>query len=276
MHGHPTVVADLASREIDFAEQSFREVYHLAGLAHLVPVSQSEQERFFLYNVEGTRNLLCALERARSLPQAFVLISTVAVYGREDGILVDEETPRKATDPYGASKREAEDLVVEWGGRRGVRITLLRLPLVAGARAPGNLGALVRALACGRYLGVGRGDARRSMVLASDVAQVLPRAAEVGGTFHLTDGYHPSFHELETALATALGRRHPARLPVPLAVLLAHVGDALQMSTGRKMPLSRRALTKMRSTLTFSDDRARRELGWAPSRVLEHVGDLIG
>ena len=70
------------------------------------------------------------------------------------------------------------------------------------------------------------------MVAADDVAAILPRVAECGGTYHLTDGHHPTFAEVESAMARSLGVRVPPRIPLPVAragarVLLAlkYVGD---------------------------------------------------
>ncbi len=250
-------------------------VVHAAGLAHVVPQTEEESARFFAVNAEGTKRLLHALKRAGRLPQAVVLVSTVAVYGRQTGTLLDEDTPRAASDPYGLSKRMAEDTLTAWGAECGVRTGIVRLPLVAGHGAPGNLGALIEALARGRYLNVGGGAARRSMVRAEDVAAILPEVARVGGVYHLTDGYHPSYAALSAALAEALGRRPPRNLPLPLARLGARLGDAVEAVTGRRVPLSRRTVTKLTSTLTFSDTRARQALGWHPAAVLDHVVDLI-
>ena len=115
----------------------------------------------------------------------------------------------------------------------------------------------------------------RSMVLASDVSRILPKVADAGGIFHLTDGHHPSFAEMELALAIAMGMRIPRRLPLGLARAGARFGDAIQRLTGLRVPLNTRTLTKMVSTLTFSDQRAREVIGWEPSRVLDRVGELI-
>jgi nucleoside-diphosphate-sugar epimerase len=249
-------------------------VIHLAGLAHVVPRDADTRRRFFDVNVEGTKNLLRGFESTDTLPKALVLASTVAVYGLEEGEDLDEDERRNATDPYGDSKRQAEDLVAEWGERTGVRIGIVRLPLVAGPRAPGNFGAMVSALRQGRYLGVGGGEARHSVVLARDVAGVLPRVAEVGGVFHLTDGHHPSFRELEGALCTAMGRSDPRRLPLPAAKALGFVGDAV-LAVGVPFPFTSRSFRKMTSTLTFSDEKARQELGWNPGRVVDVAAEIV-
>jgi nucleoside-diphosphate-sugar epimerase len=266
--------ADLVEGPPDLRGLRPKAVMHLAGLAHVVPQNEAEGRRFYEVNVSGTKNLLLGLERTGELPEALVFVSTVAVYGVEEGEALGEDAPRKVIDPYGKSKQQAEDLLVEWGERMGVRIGIVRLPLVAGRDAPGNLGAMVSALRRGRYLGIGRGDARRSMVLAVDVARTLPGVAASGGVFHLTDGHHPSFRELEDALCRVLGRTPPRRLPLTVARMLAAAGDAVG-TVGLGAPFSSRTLKKMTSNLTFSDERARRELGWRPSRVVDAAETLV-
>jgi GlcNAc-P-P-Und epimerase len=273
--GRPTIVADLGSGPVDLPGEPFRRVYHLAGLAHVEPHSEEERQRFFAVNLGGTRSLLESLERSAGLPESLLLVSTVAVYGIEAGSLLDESTERLARDPYGLSKLQAEDAVVEWGARHGVRTSIVRLPLIAGPRAPGNLGKMVRALRSRRYVGVGKGSARRSLVRVADVVATLPRVADEGGVFHLTDGHHPSFAELETALARALGRGQPLHVPLPLARLLAACGNAVEAVSGGRAHFNMRALSKMTSSLTFSDQRARQALGWAPKRVVDCVEELL-
>jgi len=272
-----TLVGDLAALDLGtFRGSTFHTVYHVGGLAHTVPRTPAERDRFRQVNAAGTEKLLAALEKAERLPESIVLASTVAVYGAESGTLLDEDTPRLASDPYGVSKREAEDIVAEWGSRRGVRVAMARLPLIAGAGAPGNLGAMVRGIRRGLYLGIGDGSARRSMVLARDLAAAFPTLAAAGGVYNLTDGHHPSFAELERALAAALGKRPPLHLPMSAAAFAARLGDAAQGVLKRDLPLNTRRLSKMVSTLTFSDARARREIGWAPSRVVDHAAELVG
>ncbi|MGH9941827.1 MAG: NAD-dependent epimerase/dehydratase family protein [Pyrinomonadaceae bacterium] len=275
VEGTKQIVADLARPSLDLGGAEFRTVYHLAGLAHVVPRGRTERELFFQINLEGTRRLLKALERSGRLPEAIVFVSTVAVYGAESGTMLDEATPRRAADPYGASKCAAEDALREWGTKRGVRTGVVRLPLVAGRGAPGNLGAMVRALKSYRYFGVGDGAARRSMVLASDVCRALPEVAKVGGVFHLTDGDHPSFAELEQSLSAALGKKTPRRLPLWLARSGARAGEAWESLSRGRAPLTTRSLTKMTSTLTFCDARARQSFSWNPRRVLDHAAELV-
>jgi nucleoside-diphosphate-sugar epimerase len=259
---------------LDLTGASIGTVVHVAGLAHRTAQNKADADLFYEVNRDGLRHLLCALERSGKLPECFTLISSVAVYGVTEGVLLSETTPRSATDPYGASKREAEDLLNGWAARHGVRVSILRLPLVIGKNAPGNWRRLVKSITANRYCGVGSGSARRSVVLAQDIGPVLPRLARQGGVYHLTDGYHPSLAELEREIAAALLKYRPFRVPLPVARLGARLGDTLN-ALGMHVPFDSLTLSKVTSTLTFSDHKARADLDWKPSFALEHIGEFL-
>jgi nucleoside-diphosphate-sugar epimerase len=264
------IQGDLAEEVPVLPNERFDLVIHAAGKADSVPRTASERADYPRVNVQGTAHLLRALERLSLPPDAFVHLSTVLVYGCPAGQLLPETTPRLATDPYGVSKIEAETLVREWAARSGVRLAILRLPLVVAQPLKGNLATLQNAIRKGYYLRVGHGLAHRSMVRADDVASVIPQAASVGGIFNLTDGNHPTVRELEAALAHQLGRNIPIPVvPASLANLIAHVGDGINAVVGRRFPLDSIALQKLTSTLTFSDELARQQLNWNPRLVLD-------
>ena len=266
-----SLTADLRGTVPDLPHGSYDEVYHLAGKAHVVPRTPSDAQDFHAVNYHGTQNLLAGIDRLASVPQSFVLASTVAVYGQDSGEYLTEDTPREAADPYGLSKRLAEDAVFEWGDSRGVRITIVRLPLVVGPGAPGNLRSIIDAINLGRYAGIGKGDARRSMVLAVDVATALPALSAIGGVYHLTDGYHPSLSEIANAIARTLNRPQPPRIPQLLGHMIGRVGDLLsRVIDSERIPTSP-MIRKLTSTLTFDDSRARGCIGWSPTPVLMDV-----
>lgn len=239
-------------------------VIHCAGKAHAHPKTIRDEEDFFLQNVNGTRNLLSALEA--NLPRSFVFISSVAVYGKELGVFISEETALDATDPYGKSKIMAEQIVTEWCLKHQVICTILRLPLIAGPNPPGNLGSMIKGIKIGYYLNIEGGKARKSIVLATDVVNITLRAAVIGGIFNLTDGYHPSFLELSQNIAGQLGKKTPINIPKFLAVVFAFFGDIL----GNSAPINTKKVRKIMSDLTFDDNHARQLLGWRPKAVLEY------
>ncbi|GAB2552715.1 NAD-dependent epimerase/dehydratase family protein [Spirosoma aerophilum] len=262
--------SDLAEQVPVMPNERFDLVIHAAGKADPVPRTDKERADYQRVNVQGTAHLLKALDTMAVRPAAFVHLSTVLVYGCSAGHLLTETTSRSAIDPYGVSKIEAEKLLQEWAAQTGVRLTILRLPLVVAQPLKGNLAAMQQAIRKRYYVRFSKGLARRSMVRADDVAAVILRAASVGGIFNLTDGYHPTVGELEAALACQVGREN--RIPVvpaPLASLVACMGDGINAIAGRRFPLDSIALQKLTSTLTFSDERARQQLNWSPRPVLD-------
>lgn len=250
--------------EIPTLNQKFSCVIHTAGKAHFVPKTKAEAQLFYDINFIGTINLLKGLENS-FLPQSFVFISTIAVYGLTEGIMIKEEAPLLAKDPYGFSKMMAEKYIQEWCLKHSVVCTILRLPLVVGANPPGNLGTMLRGVKKGYYFNIAGGGARKSMVLVSDVANFLLKAAEVGGTYNLTDGYHPNFNELSQNISYQFGKSFVPNMPQFLARVLAKVGDII----GDIFPLNTNKLSKITSTLTFDDSKARVAFGWDPTPVLE-------
>jgi nucleoside-diphosphate-sugar epimerase len=239
-------------------------VIHAAGQAHVVPVTDAEKKLFFDVNVTGTAHLLKALELA-GVPKHFIFISTVAVYGKEKGSLFTEDEPLDATDPYGKSKIEAEKMIKGWCTTNGVVCTILRLPLIAGSQPKGNLFSMIKGIQKGVYFNIGGGKAKRSIVMANDVAAFIA-SLPPAGTYNLTDGYHPSFAELSENIAQQLHKKRPMNLPNAVAVLAGWAGDII----GSKFPVNSYKLKKMVSDLTFSDARARENAGWKPGRVLDN------
>lgn len=240
-------------------------IIHSAGKAHSVPKTAQEKQDFFDVNVTGTQNLLEGLEQCPALPKSFVFISSVAVYGIEKGRNINEAALLNAKDPYGLSKIQAETLVQKWCVKHNVICTILRLPLLAGPNPPGNLGAMINGIRKGYYVDIAGGKAKKSVVLAEDVARVIPRVAEIGGIYNLTDGYHPSFAELSELIARQLGKSKPLNIPQWLAGIMGRTGDLL----GSKAPINSDKIRKITSDLTFDDSKARKMLGWNPTPVLK-------
>jgi nucleoside-diphosphate-sugar epimerase len=263
---HNHIQCDLA-REIPLLNERYDIVIHNAGKAHVVPRNQQQAKEFYDVNVRGTENLLKGLESMT--PDGIVFISSVSVYGLSSGDNIDEQYPLAAKDPYGQSKIEAERLVSDWGARKNVSHALLRLPLLAGPQPPGNLGAMIKGIRSGRYFSINGGGARKSIVMAEDVADAIPVAARVGGIYNLTDGNHPTFHELEKLVTKQLESSMPMNLPLWAARLLGHAGDVIDRLLPGKAPVTSLAVKKIVSPLTFNDAKARKMLGWKPRRVID-------
>jgi len=240
-------------------------VVHAAGKAHMIPKTEEEKSSFFQINMEGTKNLCDWINQWSSLPKTFIFISTVAVYGIEEGVLIDESYVSKGNSPYAESKIKAEAYLKNWANMKGVQLVILRLPLIAGINPPGNLGAMMKAINKGYYMRIGSGSAKRSMVLASDIAQAIPNMIGCSGIFNLTDGLHPSFAELDCYIANHFHKKIKV-IPDKIASLIAKIGDFIP-----GFPMNSYRLNKMKTSLTFSDDKARHTFNWNPKSVIGNI-----
>jgi hypothetical protein len=70
---------------------------------------------------------------------------------------------------------------------------------------------------------------------------------------------------LEEIICNQLNKKLPLSIPYYFAKGMAVVGDCL----GEKAPINSLKLRKITNSLTFSNEKAVRELGWKPVNVLE-------
>lgn len=245
-------------------EKSFDIILHAAGKAHSIPKTEAEKKVFFDVNYQGTVNLCTALEKS-GIPKAFIFISTVAVYGLEFGKNITEDHPLNGDTPYALSKIQAEQFLREWCARHNVILGIIRPSLIAGSNPPGNLGAMIQGIQTGHYLSIAGGKARKSVLMVQDIVRLLPSLIKKGGIYNVCDDSQPSFRELETLIAKQLGKNPPVSIPYWLAKSMALAGDLL----GNKAPINSFKLKKITESLTFSNEKAKRELDWQPINVLD-------
>lgn len=253
------------AKEVPELKEYCEIVLHAAGKAHVVPRTEEEKKAFYDVNLQGTKNLCTALEKS-GIPQAFIFISTVAVYGCEFGSNITEKHPLNGDTPYALSKIQAEEFLTEWCNKHGVILSIIRPSLIAGPNPPGNLGAMIKGIKTGRYLSIGGGKARKSVLMVEDIAHLVPMLVKKGGIYNVCDDEQPSFRQLETVICTQLGKKLPISIPFWVAKCMAIVGDCL----GKKAPINSLKLKKITESLTFSNEKAKRELGWKPTPVLEN------
>ena len=257
------IKANLA-KEVPMLDQHYDVVLHACGKAHVVPKTEAEKQAFFNVNYQGTVNLCSVLEKVGA-PKALVFISTVAVYGCEYGDLITEEHPLNGETPYAKSKIMAEMFLADWCRKHNVVLGILRPSLLAGKNAPGNLGAMVNGIRTGAYLSIAGGKARKSVLMVDDIAHLVPLVAEKGGVYNVCDDHNPSFGELESSIAKQLGKRKPINIPYWMAKCLALIGDVFSF-----FPLNSNRLKKIITSDTWSNEKAKRELGWRPMDVIEN------
>lgn len=239
-------------------------VLHAAGKAHIYPKTEEERKSFYDVNLTGTIHLCNALEKV-GVPKSFIFISTSGVYGIENGNYVTEDFPLLGEEPYQKSKILAEEFLLKWATKHDVILTILRPSLLAGKDAPGNLGAMVKGIRTGAYLSIAGGKARKSLLMAEDIAHLVCLAKDKGGIYNVCDSKHPSFGELEASISMQLGKRKPISVPFWVAKCLALIGDVFH-----SFPINTARLMKITTSDILCNEKAKRELGWQPMDVIEN------
>lgn len=117
---------------------TFDVIVNLAAI-HREPGHKAQE--YFETNVPGARNL-SALAEETGCPE-IIFTSSISVYGVHDRP-VDETDPVLPRTPYGQSKREAEEIHVDWAKRTGGRLTIVRPGVVFGHGEEGNVTRLMR------------------------------------------------------------------------------------------------------------------------------------
>jgi UDP-glucose 4-epimerase len=202
-------IRDLHSLESAFVGVDW--VFHLAGLADIVP-SIEMPEQYFSTNVTGTFNVLeCA--KANGVKRVIYAASSSS-YGIPDVYPTDDSSPIKPQYPYALTKHMGEELVLHWSQVYGLSGVSLRLFNVYGTRSrtTGAYGAvfgvfLAQKLNQRPLTVVGDGTQTRDFTYVTDVARAFYAAAQSnvsGQAMNVGSGNHYSVNYLVELLGGAV------------------------------------------------------------------------
>ncbi|GAA68719.1 SDR family oxidoreductase [Pseudoalteromonas sp. BSi20429] len=240
-------------------------VIHCAARVHIMDDAASESlSEFRAVNTEGTLNL--AKQSAQSGVKRFIFVSSIKVNG--------ESTTNKAPytaldvpnpeDPYGVSKAEAEQQLLELAKKTGMEIVIIRPPLVYGEGVKANFASLMRFVDKGLPLPFKAiKNNKRSLVSVYNLVDLIkvciehPKAANQ--VFLASDDHDLSTAEM-VALMTKLQGKKNLALPVPvwcfkLAGKLLNKGDEIDRLTG---------------SLQLDITHTKNTLDWTPPYSVEH------
>jgi nucleoside-diphosphate-sugar epimerase len=262
-----------AERALDVSQAGI--VFHLAGL-----VKALRTDDFARVNAGGVESVASACAD-RADPPVLVVVSSLAAAGPcavgRPRVESDSPTPVSA---YGRSKLAGEQAAAKYAA--GVPISIVRPPIVFG---PGDRGTLemFRPIArWGIHVVPGRGECRYSLIHVADLVEGLLLAAERGerlhpsgppgqGVYFLAADDDPTYAELGTAMATALGKQRATVLhvPRPLMRLFGLCGDAMGRICRRPGWVNSDKIAEaLAGSWTCSSVKARTHLDWSPAAAL--------
>ena len=233
--GIRTLRADLA--DAPALPGPFDAVVHAAATS---PAPGIDAGRMVRDNVTATAALIDAAERWGC--SAFVLFSSLSVYGDVTAPLVDEATPIVNPDAYGASKHLCELMLAARSDRLpGIA---LRLPGVLGPGAHRNwMSGVAARLVAGRTVAAYHLERRyNNAVHVADIARLVARLLA-----HPWRGYD----------TLVLGARHDIPLRSAIERLAAGLG----------VPARIEEIPALKASFTLSSERAIARWGYAPMAI---------
>ena len=271
--GAETMVGDLGDPDsLARACEGQQVVFHVAAKVS----DWGPRQEFFRVNVDGTRALVTACQRAGV--ERLVLVSSLTVLGLpRTGAEVDEETPYDPSphDAYTASKIEAERIVRQIHGQHGLATVVVRPGAIWGPGDP-HIAPRIAALLCRGcvpYIGGSNNSVALSHVdnLIPGLLLAAEHPAAANQVYHMTDGQRVTARELIDNLAAILGTSKPRRsFPFFVVYAVACLIEAEARLLRRQKPpsLTRYGVRLLSSDCVYNNRKAERELGYRPRVTL--------
>jgi len=269
----PLVKGDLMNRaDIDAALAQYKPVavMHFAALS-LVGESMKDPATYWRVNVNGALNLLEATVAAGI--RNFVFSSTCATYGDQDGVVLDESTPQRPINAYGASKLAIEEMVRNFSAAYDLRNVIFRYFNVAGADPEAEVGEQHHP------------ETHLIPIMLEAVAGTRPALTVFGTDYDTRDGTNVRdyVHVMDLVDAHVLGLKwlldggenRVFCLGTGNGFSVREVIEASRIVTNRDVPVTfgdRRAGDAV--ALVSGSGAAIRDLGWQPTRST--LRDMIG
>ena len=199
-------------------------VIHTAARVHVMDeTSQNPIQAFREVNVVGTLNF--ARQAADSGVKRFIFVSSIKVNGestKPGECFVEEDDGYIPSDPYGLSKYEAEQCLLELAKQTGMEVVIIRPPLVYGPGVKANFLTMMQWINRGIPLPLGKIDNKRSLValdnLVSFIIHCIEHPKAANEIFLISDGEDVSTTELLTKVAKAFHKK-PMLIPVPVTLM---------------------------------------------------------
>jgi len=239
-------------------------IIHCAGTAH----KMNNDKNFDVYrstNIDGTNHL--AEQAAEAGVKRLIFLSSIKVNGESTNNIKSQKKFSNNDIPapmdlYSVSKLNAERVLWEVSSKTGLEVAVLRLPLVYGYGAKGNLQKLIKFVRSGIPLPLSLVKNQRSMIGTDNLVDLLIRCIDhpeaSGKTFLASDGEDLSTPEFIKLIASSMGKK--ANLfPFPISML-----KFLASVLGKRDEIDR-----LVGSLRIDNNYTKEKLNWIPPISVE-------
>lgn len=233
-------------------------VIHTVARVHMMQDDSSDPlVEFRRVNRDAT--LAFARLAAEAGVNRFVFLSSIKVNGEmtEPGQFFSPNDTFVPTDPYGLSKYEAEQGLLQLARETAMEVVIIRPPLVYGPGVKANFASMMRWINKGWPLPFGAVHNVRSLValdnLVSFIIHCIDHPKAANEIFLISDREDVSTTELLRRVASAFGKK-PHLLSVPV-VLMEFVA---------KLVSKEAVANRLFGSLQVDSSKAQKLLGWKP------------
>ncbi len=253
-------------------EKGIDTVVHTAGLAH--QFGRTAREDFWRVNVRGTENI-CRLAKTIGAGH-FVLISSVSVYGDYgDAEIFETFEPRPEGD-YAESKLASESAAIEFCAENQLPLTILRLGTVIGEGDRGNTARLITLIDRNRFLWIGKGTNKKSLIYKGDAAGGIRRAIErhSGNRPKIYNLTAPAIEmaEIVGAISQSLQKTVP-RISIPESLVRMVLKAGRRGIRTTRLKILEKNVDKWLSDDIFSGRKFSEEFGFKPETAIPEALD---
>jgi nucleoside-diphosphate-sugar epimerase len=248
-------------------------VIHLAGRSHILHETISNPEAAFIkVNTKGTINLV--KQSLKAGVNHFIFVSSIHAMAAESDDILNENSPCHPDSPYGGSKLQAEQALINLAKDSDMTWTILRPTLVYGLGNRANMDRLMKLIKRGLPLPFGAIKNRRSFVFVGNLVAAIitcldhPNAANQ--IFLISDNQAVSTPQLIRLIAQQI--QQPCQLlPVPTILLrfLGYLGDTIESITGKNLPFNTYSIDRLLGSLAVDSSYIQKTLDWQPPFTLE-------
>lgn len=217
--------------------------------------------KYYDVNVTGTQNVLDAMDKFGI--KKIIFTSSVAVYGLNKNN-PDENFIKDPFNHYGKSKWEAEKKIMKWykNNPNGKEVVIIRPTVIFGERNRGNVYNLLKQIALGKFLMIGKGNNKKSMAYVGNVVefikQMLYKSSSGYEVYNYTDTPDITMNDLVNKIETKMAIKVPKiKIPYWIGVLGGYVFDFFSIILRKNLSISSVRVKKFCATTQFDSSKVK-------------------
>ena len=248
-------------------------LFHVAGWYRLGQRDPSPGQRV---NVEGTRNVLAAAQRAGT--PRIVYTSTLAVNSDTGGRILDESHQHHGghISAYDRTKAEAHIVAKEFAAA-GLPVVIVMPGAIYGPGDTSQTGELIKQVVAGKRPAAPAGGGRLTWAHVSDIAHghVLAMERGVPGESYMLAGDPATLEKLLNQVAAVAGTKGPVLVPAGLL----RATERIMTPVARLVPVPQmyhpESLRAALADYLGTRAKAERDLGWDPRHLSEGLTQTV-